>query len=167
MIGEEYTFFWNGPFSQWDASPFMDLNGLMYNCCEQAMMAHKAMTFKDEESFKKIMATTSPREQKALGRKVKNFNPKVWDVMSSLIVYDMNLLKFSQNKKHQEALLKTGDTILVEASPYDKIWGVSMSEDDSRINDMSQWKGQNRLGFILTRVREVLKDEMAHQDIKA
>jgi len=166
MIEEKYTFFWNGPFSQWDASPFMDLNGLMYNCCEQAMMAHKAMTFKDEESFKKIMATTSPREQKALGRKVKNFNPKVWDVMSSLIVYDMNLLKFSQNKKHQEALLKTGDTILVEASPYDKIWGVSMSEDDSRINDMSQWKGQNRLGFILTRVREVLKDEMAHQDIK-
>ena len=164
---EKYTFFWNGPFSQWDASPFMDLTGLMYNCCEQAMMAHKAMTFKDEESFKKIMATTSPREQKALGRKVKNFNPKVWDVMSSLIVYDMNLLKFSQNKKHQEALLKTGDTILVEASPYDKIWGVSMSEDDSRINDMSQWKGQNRLGFILTRVREVLKDEMAHQDIKA
>ena len=166
-MDEKYTFFWNGPFSQWDASPFMDLTGLMYNCCEQAMMAHKAMTFKDEESFKKIMGTTSPREQKALGRKVKNFNPKVWDVMSSLIVYDMNLLKFSQNKKHQEALLKTGDTILVEASPYDKIWGVSMSEDDSRINDMSQWKGQNRLGFILTRVREVLKDEMAHQDIKA
>ena len=158
-MDEKYTFFWNGPFSQWDASPFMDLTGLMYNCCEQAMMAHKAMTFKDEESFKKIMGTTSPREQKALGRKVKNFNPKVWDVMSSLIVYDMNLLKFSQNKKHQEALLKTGDTILVEASPYDVIWGIGLGVDDPKAKDRSQWRGTNWLGEAIMKVRDELEED--------
>ena len=161
MIEEKYTFFWNGPFSQWDESPFMALDGLMYNCAEQFMMGQKALLFQDEETFKKIMTTTNPREQKKLGRQVKNFNPIIWNTMSTLFVYDANLFKFSQNEKHREALLATGDTILVEASPYDKIWGVSLSEDDPRINDMSTWQGQNRLGFILTRIREVIRDEEA------
>jgi len=159
----KFTFFWHGPFSQWDTSPFMALDGLMYNTAEQYMMAQKALLFQDEETFKKIMATTSPKEQKALGRIVKNFNPLVWDTMSTLIVYDGNLLKFSQNEKHREALMNTGDTILVEASPYDAIYGVGLAEDNPFIDDMSQWQGQNRLGFVLTKVRETLMDEEAHQ----
>jgi len=162
-MSNKFTFFWKGPISQWSKSPFMALDGLMYNCAEQAMMAQKALLFKDEETFKKIMATTSPKEQKALGRQVKNFNQLIWNTMSSLIVYDLNLLKFSQNEKHRQALLDTGDTILVEASPVDKIWGIGMSEDNPECQYMSQWQGENRLGFILTHVREVIKDEMVHQ----
>ena len=160
----KFTFFWHGPFSQWDTSPFMALDGLMYNCCEQYMIAKKALLFQDEETFKKIMATTSPKEQKGLGRLVKNFNQTIWDTMSTLIVTDGNLLKFSQNIKHRQALLDTGDTILVEASPYDAIWGVSLSKDDPLINDMFNWKGQNRLGFILTHIREIIRDEIAQDN---
>jgi ribA/ribD-fused uncharacterized protein len=142
----------------------MALDGLMYCCAEQAMMAQKAMLFKDQDTFQKIMATTNPKEHQSLGRQVKNFNQLVWDTMSSLIVYDISLLKFSQNEKHRQFLLDTGDTILVEASPFDPIWGISLGVDDPRAQDMSQWKGQNRLGFILTRCREVIKDEIIHQD---
>jgi len=161
-MSNKFTFFWDGPFSQWDTSPFMALDGLMYNCAEQAMMAHKALLFKDEETFRKIMATTNPAEHKSLGRQVKNFNQKIWDTMSSLIVADINLLKFSQNEKHRQALLDTGDTIIVEASPYDSIWGISLRADDPRAKDMSQWKGQNRLGFILTHIREIIRNEMIY-----
>jgi ribA/ribD-fused uncharacterized protein len=160
----EFTFFWNGPLSQWSTSPFMGIDGLMYNCCEQAMMAQKALLFKDKATFKKIMATTNPKEHKSLGKQVKNFNQIIWDTMSYLIVYDINILKFSQCPKHKEALLATGDTILVEASPSDLIWGIGMCEDDPRAKDMSQWKGQNRLGFILTKVREVIIDEESYKN---
>jgi ribA/ribD-fused uncharacterized protein len=162
MTEEKYTFFWNGPFSQWDASPFMDVEGIMYNCAEQAMMAQKALIFKDQDIYAKIMSSDNPREQKALGRQVKNFNPKVWDCYSTMVVYDANLLKYSQNKKHLEKLLETKGTTLVEASPYDKIWGVSLSADDPRILKMETWQGQNRLGFILTRIREVIISELSN-----
>lgn len=158
----KFTFFWDGPFSQWDTSPFQTLDGLMYNCAEQYMMAQKAMLFKDEETFKKIMNTTNPKEQKALGRQVKNFIPLIWDTYSTMVVYDGNIYKFSQNEKHRKALLETGDTILVEASPYDPIWGIKLKADDPAAQDMDAWHGENRLGFILTKVREVIKDEMVH-----
>lgn len=157
----KFTFFWQDKYlTQWSTSPFADLSGLMYNCAEQYMMAQKALLFSDGETFKKIMSTTSPREQKDLGRQVKNFNQTIWDTYSTMIVYDANLLKFSQNEKHRETLLNTGDTILVEASPYDRVWGIGLRKEDPRANDMSTWQGQNRLGFILTRCREVIRLEM-------
>ena len=34
--------------------------------------------------------------------------------------------KFSQNEDLKQILLETGDRILVEGSPYDKIWGVKI-----------------------------------------
>jgi len=160
----EFTFFWNGPFSQWDSSPFMALDGLMYSCAEQYMMAQKALLFQDKETFKKIMATTHPRDQKKLGRTVKNFNQVIWNTYSTTIVYDGNLLKFSQNPKHWDLLNATGDSILVEASPFDRIWGIGLPEGDRLANNISTWKGQNRLGFILTKVRETIRDENVHGD---
>lgn len=160
-MNNQFTFFWRGLLSQWSPSPFQTLDGLMYSCAEQYMMAQKAMLFKDEETFKKIMRTTDPKEQKSLGRSVKNFNQLIWDTYSTMIVYDGNIYKFSQNEKHRKALLDTGDSILVEANPYDPIWGIKLSEDNPAAKDMDAWQGENRLGFILTKVREVIRDEIA------
>jgi len=164
-MSNKFTFFWKGPISQWSKSPFMALDGLMYNCAEQYMMAQKAMLFKDQDTFKKIMATTDPKEQQSLGRSVKNFNQLIWDTYSTLIVSTGNLLKFSQNEKHRQALLDTGDTILVEASSKDCVWGVGLSEDDPAIQDMATWMGENRLGFILTWCKETIIDEIAHNTL--
>ena len=51
MSEEVFTLFWHGIFSQWFKSPFA-INGIVYNCCEQYMMAQKAKMFNDEEMFK-------------------------------------------------------------------------------------------------------------------
>lgn len=72
------------------------------------------------------------------------------------IVYEGNLLKFSQNPILKKFLMETKDLIIVEASPYDKIWGIGMSEDDSDIHDELKWKGQNLLGKAIMKVREQL-----------
>ena len=48
--------------------------------------------------------------------------------------------------------------MLVEASPYDKIWGIGMRESDTRATDPSQWQGWNLLGFALMDVRESLSN---------
>jgi predicted NAD-dependent protein-ADP-ribosyltransferase YbiA (DUF1768 family) len=53
-------------------------------------------------------------------------------------------------------LLATAPTELVEASPYDLIWGIGLGERDPRLTDRSQWRGQNLLGITLMRVRDAL-----------
>src|SRR5688500_4111526 len=123
---KKYEFFWSGPFSNWDYSAFT-LDGKNFTCEEQHMMYHKAMTFGDTESAEKIMQTSSPREQKALGRQVKNFNPDIWASVCQPIVYEGLKAKFLQNKEHFDYLCSTGDAEIVEASPEDRIWGIGFT----------------------------------------
>lgn len=152
---EKFTFFWNGPFSQWHLCKFV-VDGIEYNCAEQFMMAEKARLFNDEETEKQIMETKSPREQKKLGRKVKNFDVDKWNESAKKIVYTGNKAKFTQNDYLKQKLLETRGTTLVEASPYDKIWGISLPEDDPRALNRETWKGTNWLGEVLTQLRDDL-----------
>ena len=70
----------------------------------------------------------------------------------------VNVLKSKfQIPELKEALLRTGDRIIVEASPYDKIWGVGLEENDPRILNEKNWRGQNLLGKALIEVRQSLK----------
>lgn len=121
------------------------------------MMAAKARLFNDAEMEKEILKAATPNQAKALGRKVKNFDPKLWDEHKCQIVTQGNLLKFSQNQKFKDFLLSTGDKVLVEASPYDRIWGIGMLETDSRVENPLLWNGENLLGFALMEVRDELR----------
>lgn len=85
------------------------------------MMAAKARCFHDEFMLHKILAEKNPAVIKKLGRQVRNFSPVLWDEKKRAVVIEGNFLKFSQNLALRDFLLATGDTILVEASPYDCI----------------------------------------------
>lgn len=152
-MSEKFTFFWNGPFSQWHPSPFT-IGDITYNCAEQYMMACKALLFEDLITYTKIMASDSPAEQKRLGREVRNFDTEKWNGVAKCVVKKGNIAKFIQNPELKKVLLETRGTTLVEASPVDKIWGVGLEENDPRIQDRSQWQGTNWLGEVLTEVRE-------------
>ena len=162
----EFLFFWghtknkNGKvtkacFSQWYLSDFK-VNGVLYNCAEKYMMAEKARLFKDYETLEEILSAENQKEIKDLGRKIKNFNEELWNREKYEIVKRGNLAKFSQNENLKEFLLSTGDKIIVEASPYDCIWGIGMGAKDENIEKPTAWKGENLLGFALMEVRELL-----------
>ena len=68
------------------------------------------------------------------------------------------MAKFSQNKQLKEFLLSTSKKVIVEASPYDKVWGIGMLVDDERASTPVKWKGENKLGFALMVVRDTLKN---------
>ena len=57
-----------------------------YLYAEQYMMAGKAQLFGDEEKRKEILACSDPKQIKALGRKVRGFDQKVWDKFKYAIV---------------------------------------------------------------------------------
>jgi predicted NAD-dependent protein-ADP-ribosyltransferase YbiA (DUF1768 family) len=64
-----------------------------------------------------MAATTDPKEHKALGRKVKNFDRKLWDEHKLRIVEEGNYWKFSRSedaKRLKSMLLATGDREIVE-----------------------------------------------------
>jgi ribA/ribD-fused uncharacterized protein len=153
----ELTFFYTeaSPFSQWHRCRFV-VAGVTYTCAEQYMMHGKATLFGDAAVAAEILAAAHPREHKALGRKVANFNDAVWKRERERIVRDGNRAKFGQNADLRAALLATRGTTLVEASPRDTIWGIGLAAADPRANDPATWRGQNLLGKILTELRDEL-----------
>lgn len=158
METDKYVFFWGGPFSQWYPSNF-EIDGVKFTHAEQYMMYKKAMMFSDANTAEEILKAKHPRDQKALGRKVKNFVKEDWEANCKRFVYDANRAKFTQNPKLLKVLLSTGNKELVEASPEDKIWGIGLHEKDPRCLDKNQWQGTNWLGEAITKVREDLLNE--------
>jgi len=153
MKKEKFTFFWGGEFSQWYDSP-MTIRGVDYSCAEQYMMAEKARLFGDAENEARIMATTSPSEQKMYGRCVKGFDKDLWEKHCKRIVYIASWEKYTQNPELMKLLLATEGTTIVEASPWDRIWGIGLKETDPRCLDRNEWRGTNWLGQVLMQVRD-------------
>ena len=153
-----HIYFWGSIYSQWAKCSFTEGN-LKFVTAEQYMMARKALLFQDKTIAEQILATSDPKKQKALGRKVKNFNETLWNQSKFDIVVQGNYLKFSQNVELKKQLLATGNKILVEGSPFDTIWGVGLRWDNPQILNEANWRGENLLGKALMAVREQLKNE--------
>lgn len=98
-----------------------------------------------------------PRHCKQLGRKVRNFSPAVWNEHKKEIVYKGNVEKFQQNEELEAFLLATGNKVLVEASPTDRIWGIGLGKHHADALSPSKWRGENLLGFTLMKVRDFIR----------
>lgn len=150
MTAEKYVMFWTGIFSQWYPCEFEE-NKITFVNAEQYMMYHKAVLFQDEDTSRDILRSKSPRTIKMLGRKVRNFDEKVWKKHREEIVEQGNYLKFSQNPGLRKILLSYPIGVnFVEASPKDRIWGIGYGEKDA-LENKSNW-GLNLLGKIIKKV---------------
>jgi len=133
------------------------ISEIEFNCVEQWIMYQKAILFNDLTIASKILETKEPRIQKQLGRSINNFNEDIWNKHKYKILYDGLKLKFEQNDKLHNLLRNTENKILIEASPYDSIYGVGMSANDPNISNPQKWKGLNMLGRALMDIRKNLQ----------
>ncbi|XZF12900.1 NADAR family protein [Chitinophagaceae bacterium MMS25-I14] len=165
----KYLFFWGHTqkkpgitdascLSQWWPAAFMH-EGITYATAEHWMMAQKALLFDDMEHHELILEAQKPAVAKALGRMVVNFDAETWQQNAGRIVVEGNYHKFSQNGSIKNFLLETGNKIIVEASPRDRIWGIGMGKDNPDAANPELWKGTNLLGFALMEVRDLLNNE--------
>jgi ribA/ribD-fused uncharacterized protein len=163
----KYIFFWGHTrkhnegigkycFSQWYELPFI-IDNITYPTAEHWMMAGKARLFNDTTTFERIISAEKPGAAKDLGRNVLNFDEKTWNENRFELVVKGNVHKFGQHPEYSDYLLKTGDRILVEASPLDKIWGIGLPEDAEDARNPHHWRGLNLLGFALMAAREILR----------
>lgn len=134
------------------------VKSVRYLHTEQFLMAEKARAFKDEETLAKILAEPVPYKCKKLGRQVQGYNESVWSNIRRERFYPGLLAKFEQNTDLWYLLKGTGDRVLVEASPYDGVWGIKLGEDDPHALDPAQWRGANLLGDMLMDVRTELME---------
>ncbi|MFJ6633023.1 NADAR family protein [Streptomyces sp. NPDC091376] len=144
-----------GCLSQWWPSPFT-VDGIEYATAEHWMMAGKARVFGDPDAELKAVEAANPALAKKAGRLVRGFSDEIWERERFGIVVEGSVHKFSQHADLRTFLLATGDRVLVEASPMDRIWGIGLSADDERAHDPARWRGLNLLGFALMEARRCL-----------
>lgn len=160
----------NRIFSQWYQKVFF-VNGRKYDTAEQYMMSEKALLFGDFDSYKTIVNEPNPKICKQLGRQVKNFDSQVWNNSFREILFHGNLGKLQSDIEFVDALLSTGDAVLVEASPTDDIYGAGLDKahllnTDGTLKTLPQdWhkidktkQAENNLGFVLMGIRDLIND---------
>lgn len=108
---------------------------------EHFYQAHKS---RDMDHQVHVRFVASPKEVKRIGRACKNLRPD-WSDWRMEVMLTALVVKFAQNPALQDRLLATGDHILVETSPQDAFWGHG-----------PDGLGENRLGYLLTSLRDVL-----------
>ena len=161
-----YQFFWghqpqpdgsigSGCLSQWWPAPFV-VDGIRYATAEHYMMVGKARLFGDESTAAQMLAAPHPGAVKALGRQVRDFDQATWDAHCFELVVAGNVAKFGQHPDLGQYLSRTGNRVLVEASPVDRVWGIGLSATDPRAHDPARWRGRNLLGFALMHARAQL-----------
>ena len=160
-LTDKYILFWETCFSNFYPCKIKYENSIFFSS-EHLFMYLKAMHFENEDIADLIAMVGTPKEAKALGRKVKNFDEGSWAVYREdymrIAVYE----KFAQNPDLCKELLSDKYFLrqFVEASPLDTIWGIGLHYDDALCDKTENWKGLNLLGKTLTKVRSELINEM-------
>ncbi len=159
----EYLFFWGHSskpgrpvgkecLSQWYPASFV-IDDKTYPTAEHFMMASKAVVFGDSEACESVLRAATPQDAKRIGREIRGFDSERWQAVGFELVIEGNVEKFSQNPTLRDFLLCTGESVLVEASPVDTVWGIGLAADDPAATNPEKWKGSNLLGFALMEVR--------------
>lgn len=137
----EYDFLNNG-FDQGDNPIYVF--GLYFRTAEGAFQSQKCPAQAD------AFTDLSGRAAKKLGAKVPL--RKDWNSIKDFVMAEVLLAKFSQDSNLERKLLNTGDAkIEPHNTKHDNYWG------SCQCAECAEKKKENRLGIILMRVRESLK----------
>ena len=109
------------------------VNGESYSSMEQFLFIEIAELFGDQQLIQKISSEHDPVIIKRLAKTVKNFGKNIWRRDIGKILDDGLFEKFRENPELGAFLIATGDTIIVEASKYDKEYGIGLSLGDKRL----------------------------------
>ena len=109
------------PLSNFYESKFT-VEGIEYILSEQYIQAQKALLFKDETSYNRIMGATNSLDCKNAARSVCNFDRSKWETAAGSLCKEGLKAKFDQNPYLLDTLInKTGKKKLVECA-NDRLW---------------------------------------------
>jgi ribA/ribD-fused uncharacterized protein len=147
-------------FSNMSAHP-VEIDGVKYVSVEHYYQAMKATEFKDDDALKKILKTKTAKAVKAAGKKVENFNQATWDTKKDEIMETGVRAKFVQHPELRKQLLDTDEKQIGFADARDVYWGIGTSMTTEKVKFPSKWRGQNKLGKLLMKLRDDFKAEVS------
>ncbi|MDY6939476.1 MAG: NADAR family protein [Cyanobacteriota bacterium] len=133
-----------GCFSNFSRHGF-ELDGEWWPTSEHYFQAQKFATT-DRPWFDKIREVKTPKDAAKMGRSREHPLRQDWEEVKDDIMQRAVLCKFKTHADIREILLATGDEEIIENAPGDYYWGCGKNGS-----------GQNKLGQILMRVREILR----------
>ena len=131
-----------GCFSNFSRHPIF-LKGKRWPTSEHYFQAQKFAGTEHEEEVRKCKTA---REAANMGRSRKLPLRRDWEGVKDQIMLEAVRAKFTQHEDLKEILLGTGDAKLIEHTENDSYWA-----------DGGDGSGKNRLGQILTQVRDELR----------
>ena len=140
------------PLSNWFPAP-ITIDNKTYSCNEQYIFASKAQAAKDKEALDEILSSSSPKEHKAIGSRIK-VRPEQWDEIKE--IKKAIDAKFDQHEELKQYLVDTEDFTLCEAT-RDKTWGIGFTINSRDLPKVEKWSGKNLLGQMLMDKRAKLK----------
>lgn len=146
----DYYYFYGGPLSN-----FWAINNDISNTSEKWFMMYKALYFNDINTFNLIAKSKTPKKSKSLGRTICNYDEGQWNYVREGFMMASLRKKYEVCQEFRDLLNSNNEKYFVEASPYDRIWGVGFSVDNAPKN-WRDW-GQNLLGRCLTKLSRDMK----------
>jgi ribA/ribD-fused uncharacterized protein len=134
------------------------IDDVEYKTVEHYFQAMKAREFEDTEIYNKILKTKTAKAVKAVGHKVANFKEAVWESKRDDIMEKGVRTKFVQHPSLRKQLVETGDKLIGEANPRDMYWGIGTSMTQVKSKSPSKWRGLNKMGKLLMKLRDEFKD---------
>ena len=93
------------------------------------------------------MAASSPAAAKKAGRLVRGFDEDLWERERFALVVEGSVAQVRRRALSCAGyLLGTGDRVLVEAAPLDRIWGIGLAADDERAERPGELAGAESAG---------------------
>jgi ribA/ribD-fused uncharacterized protein len=133
-----------GCFSNFSKHP-IHLKGKRWATTEHYFQAQKFAGTEHEEA---VRVCKTAREAANTGRSRKLPLRRDWESVKDRVMLEALRAKFTQHEDLKEALLGTGDAVLVEHTANDSYWG-----------DGGDGSGKNRLGRLLMQLRAELRAE--------
>ena len=117
----------------------------------------------DDDAYKDVMKQTEPAKMLHAGKKAVNHTGVKWEEQRFGIMLQGNIEKYKQNEGARAVLRDTGMTKLGESSKQSTYWGTGLSLYHKDRGDPNLWPGENKMGEILTLIRNDLPEEHMEQ----
>jgi hypothetical protein len=114
--------------------------------------------FGDDDQRTKVLAAKDPKDCQRLGRQAKNNTGIDWSEHEKDVMTKVCLAKYRGNRMARNALLRTGNCALGEASRSSK-WGIGMYANNPDAHDQGRW-ADNLLGTVLVSVRNTIRKDI-------
>jgi ribA/ribD-fused uncharacterized protein len=157
-------------FLSLDWSVQIPFHSMTYHSVKQALYAELAKVFNDQSHLDQILLTESPDEIVYKLEDVpgdKDENEAKWNENVKKLLYDINLVKFTQYPELGNRLLETRNAVLGAYVADDMLMGIGISLDRMESKKQINWTGQNLLGKALMDIRGYLKNKQAEVQAKA